>query len=225
MAQKTRSRSGGSDSDLVAMIIAVMLLPITIWILALFFPPHNVNTTNTVNSLDTADTTNSSDVYVEVSVFIGFMIGMVLLIGLGIPLLEAHDKAINEYKWYVCAPYSRAKKVHGEDVVAMLIALAPGIALAYTMMNITGLAKAIGQVALGWVIFAEFFALLFLGLIDPPFTDIVFSINAIMIAGAVGYVLLKANLAAAIAIIVVGGLIGIGFLTHYIDVALCKERD
>ena len=155
--------------------------------------------------------------YVLISAFLGFAIGMVLMLGVGMPLLERRDSKLNYYFDFDNV------KIHSDDAIAMVLSLVPGIAMAYTMINIMGIVKAIGEVALGWVIFAEFFALIFLGLIDPPYTDLTLIVDLVIIFTAVGYLLLRFNIVAAIVLFVVGGLTGIVGIPHYLDIVLCRR--
>ena len=145
--------------------------------------------------------------------------------GLAIAFFESYDKAMDWYKHDACILYSELMDRMGVgDVIAMLITLAPGIAMAYVIMNHAVLMNTMPLVVI-WVPIVGFPLLIIFLTIDPPFTGIAFSNDIILIAIAVGYALFKVNAIAAIALAIFIGLIGIGMLTHYIDVALCSERD
>ena len=157
------------------------------------------------------------DDYIGVSVFLGFIIETAILFAIVMPALEWHDRKMN-YEFdpdYVV--------VRRYDAIAMATSLAPAIAMSYTLINIGWLVKVIGGVALGWVLFVELNAFLILSLVDPPFTDLTTWVGATLLLASVGYTLLRLNAYAAIAMLIIGGLIGITAIPHYLDIVLCRR--
>lgn len=162
--------------------------------------------------------------FIALNVFVAGLVAYGLG-GLAIAFFESYDKTMDRYKHNACIFYPElADRMGVGDVIAMLITSAPGITMAYTIMNYDVLMNTMPIAAI-WIPTIGFPLLIIFLTIDPPFTGIAFSNDIIMIAIAVGYALFKVNSIAAIALAVFIGFIGICMFTHYIDVTLCKERD